>query len=65
MLPRFPIPIGFCSVDNTGEGKAEAEGTKAVGFGEEADDANKGMLGWTVKGIVEDTVTDAPEILLT
>ena len=65
MLPRFLIPIGFCMVDNTGEGKAEAEGTKAIGIDEEADDANRGMLGWTIKGIVEDAVTDATEILLT
>ena len=45
MLPRWPIPIGFCMVDNAGEGKAEAEGTKAIGIDEEADDANRGMLG--------------------
>ena len=57
--------MGFCMVEYTREVKAEAEGIKAVGIGEEADDANRGMLGWTVKGIVEDAVTDAPEILST
>ncbi len=57
--------MGTCMLNNTGEGKAEAEGTKAVGIGEEADVVNRGMLGWTVKEIVEDAVTDAPEILLT
>ena len=61
MLPRFPIPIGFCIVANTGEGKAEADGTNVGEIIEDAYVANIGKLGSTVKGIVEDAVPDVPD----